>query len=180
MARCCAAWCCSTGDGAAVRVRPATEADYEVAGRICVAAYDAEHLIVGDYAGRLADVAGRAAHTDLLIAEDPATGAVLGSVTFVRPGTPFAEMSRPDEAEFRMLAVDPAAQGRGVGTALALACLDRAAALGYAAVVICTRPVSAPALAVYARLGFVRVPERDFTPEPGLVLIALRATVRPR
>ena len=160
-------------------MRPATESDYGIVARICVAAYDAENLIVGDYASRLADVAERAAHSDVLVAEDPATGVVLGSVTFVRPGTPFAEMSRPDEAEFRMLAVDPAAQRRGVGTTLTLACLDRAAALGYAAVVICTRPVSAPALAMYAGLGFVRVPERDLMPEPGLILIALRAAVRP-
>ena len=55
---------------------------------------------------------------------------MLGSVTFVLPGTAYAEMAGPGEAEFRMLAVDPAAQGRGVGEALVRACLERATDAG--------------------------------------------------
>src|ERR1051326_6519532 len=101
-----------------VRIRPATEADYEVTGQICVAAYDADQQLVGDYAEELADVAGRVGHSEVFVAEDSETGTLLGSVTFVRPGTPLAELARDDEAEFRMLAVDPTAQGRGIGKAL--------------------------------------------------------------
>jgi len=98
----------------AVRIRPAAEADYEIAGAICVAAYDADNQIVGDYAEELADVASRAAISEVLVAEDAETLKVVGTVTFVRPGTPLAELAREDEAEFRMLGVDPSARGRGM------------------------------------------------------------------
>ncbi|HEX2773295.1 MAG TPA: GNAT family N-acetyltransferase, partial [Micromonosporaceae bacterium] len=111
---------------------------------------------------------------ELLVAVDDTTGAVVGAVLFVLPGSAYAELSAPGEAEFRMLAVDPAAQGRGAGEALTRACIARAAALGSSAVVICTRSFSYPAQRLYARLGFVRTPERDWSPAPGIDLLALR------
>jgi ribosomal protein S18 acetylase RimI-like enzyme len=73
-----------------------------------------------------------------------------------------------------MRAVDPAGQRRGVGEALVRACLERASAHGCQAVVICTRDRARAAQRLYARLGFVRVPERDWTPSPGINLVALR------
>lgn len=160
---------------AAVRIRPATEADYETAGKMCVAAYNADGQLVGDYAEELADIAGRIAHSEVYIAEDATTGTLLGTVTFVRPGTPLAELAREGEAEFRMLAVDPAAQGRGVGKALTRACMDRAVELGYPALVLYTRSWNETAIGMYKRLGFERVPDRDWTFEPGLTLVAMRA-----
>jgi predicted N-acetyltransferase YhbS len=73
-----------------------------------------------------------------------------------------------------MLAVDPAAQGRGVGELLVRACLERAVGLGASAMVICTRDFSYPAHRLYARLGFVRMPDRDWTPMPTVHLLVLR------
>src|SRR6476619_4304467 len=49
-----------------------------------------------------------------------------------------AEVSRPGEAEFRMLAVAPGAQRRGAGEALVRACVGRARALGAEALVLYT------------------------------------------
>lgn len=164
----------------AVEVRQVTEAEYAVAGDICVAAYRADGQLdpaADSYAAVLADVAGRAAHGDVLVAvDDSSTGErePLGCVTFVLPGSRYAEIARPGEGEFRMLAVDPGAQGRGVGAALVRACLDRAAALGCTAVAICTRDFNKTALRLYGRFGFVRVPERDWSPMPGIDLCALR------
>jgi ribosomal protein S18 acetylase RimI-like enzyme len=157
-----------------VEVRTARAEEYEAIGRLTVEAYRADGQLGGEhgYERILADVAGRAAHGEVLVAVDD--GEVLGSVTFVRPGTPFAELSRPGEAEFRMLAVDPSAQGRGVGEALARACVSRAAELHCVAVVICARSFSAPAHRLYGRLGFVRTPELDWSPAPGVDLIGLR------
>ncbi|HYN93083.1 MAG TPA: GNAT family N-acetyltransferase [Pilimelia sp.] len=157
-------------------VRPARPADYPAIARLTVAAYAADGQLGGEhgYERVLADVAGRAAHGEVLAAVDGASGAILGSVTYVRPGGPYAEVSRPGEGEFRMLAVDPAAQGRGVGEALVQACLARAAAGGCTAVVICARSFSAPAHRLYARLGFVRAPELDWSPAPGVELVGLR------
>jgi ribosomal protein S18 acetylase RimI-like enzyme len=159
-----------------VRIRPATPADFPALARLTVDAYRADGQLAGDhgYDKKLADVETRAEAGELLVATDEQTGRVLGSVTFVLPGTAYAELSGPGEAEFRMLAVDPAAQGRGAGEALVRACVERATALGCQAVVICVRSFSQPAKRLYARLGFVRVPERDWSPYPGVQLEALR------
>ncbi|MEH0843877.1 GNAT family N-acetyltransferase [Micromonospora sp. CPCC 205711] len=158
-------------------VRPATPADHAAVARLTVAAYEADGQLKGEhgYAVTLADVATRAEHGEILVAVDEVTGDVLGSVTLVRPGSRYAELSGPGEAEFRMLAVDPAAQGRGAGEALARACVDRAAAQGCTAVMICVRDgMAAPARRLYERLGFVRAPEKDWSPAPRVELLGLR------
>ncbi|GGM28497.1 GNAT family N-acetyltransferase [Micromonospora yangpuensis] len=158
-------------------IRVATPDEFAAVARLTVAAYEADGQLKGEhgYQAVLADVATRAASGEVLVAVDGATGALLGTVTFVLPGTPYAEQARPGEAEFRMLAVDPAAQGRGAGVALVRACLDRARGLGCTAVVICVRDGFADAARrLYARTGFRRVPERDWSPLPGVDLLALR------
>jgi ribosomal protein S18 acetylase RimI-like enzyme len=95
-------------------------------------------------------------------------------VLFVLPGSPYAELSGPGEAEFRMLAVDPSAQRRGVGQALVEACRARGMELSCRAIIIGVRDFARPAQRLYAQLGFVRVPERDWSPMPGVNLLALR------
>jgi ribosomal protein S18 acetylase RimI-like enzyme len=158
-------------------VRVADPADFPAVARLTVAAYETDGQLKGEhgYAAVLADVAGRAAHGTVLVATDAATGEVLGSVTFVLAGTRYAELAGPGEAEFRMLAVDPTAQGRGVGAALVQECLARATALGSSAVVISVRSGFAdPAHRLYQRLGFVRVPEKDWSPLAGVHLLGLR------
>jgi ribosomal protein S18 acetylase RimI-like enzyme len=157
-----------------ITIRPATQADHPSIARLTVAAYKADGQLDGghDYGSVLADVDSRAGAGDLLVAAD--RDDVLGAVLFVRPGSRYAELSRDGEAEFRMLAVDPSAQGRGVGQALATACIDRARALGCTAVVICVRDFSMPAQRLYDRLGFVRVPELDWRPVSHVRLLALR------
>ncbi len=156
-------------------VRAALPADFPAIGRLTVAAYRADGQLGGDhgYENTLADVAGRQDAGEILVAVD-ATGTVLGSVLLVRPGSRYAEISAADEVEFRMLAVDPAVQGRGVGDALVRACLERAEAAAASAVVICVRDFSVRARRLYERLGFVRTPGLDWQPHPGVRLLALR------
>ncbi|MBB5116078.1 GNAT family N-acetyltransferase [Micromonospora echinospora] len=161
----------------ALLVRRAEPADFPAVARLTVAAYEADGQLKDEsgYAPVLADVATRARTGEVLVAVDDTTGQVLGAVTFVLPGTPYAELAGPGEAEFRMLAVDPAAQGRGAGAALAAACVARAAELGCTAVVICVRAgKAANAHRLYDRLGFVRLPEKDWSPLPGIDLLGLR------
>ncbi len=66
-----------------------------------------------------------------------------------------------------MLAVDPDAGGRGVGRALAEACMARARAEGRLGMAITTRPHMLVAHHLYENLGFRRDPERDWEFEPG-------------
>ena len=47
-------------------------------------------------------------------------------------------------------------------------------AAGAQAVVISARDFVQSALRLYARLGFVRIPERDWSPIPGVQLVALK------
>ena len=72
--------------------------------------------------------------------------------------------------EIRLLAVAPEARGRGVGAALMEECLRRARLAGASAVGLHTMPVMAAAVRMYERMGFVRVPEADFRPLPGVVV----------
>ncbi len=162
-------------------VRIAEPADFDAIARLTVAAYRADGQLGGEhgYEQLLADVPARAGAGELLVAADEATGELLGAVLFVLPGSAYAELSGPDEAEFRMLAVDPGAQGRGAGKALVRACLDRARSLGCARVVICTRSFSTPAHRLYAGFGFVRTPDRDWSPIPEVELLALRLDLTP-
>jgi ribosomal protein S18 acetylase RimI-like enzyme len=159
-----------------VLVRPALPSDFEAVARVSVAAYEADGQLKGEhgYADMLADVATRSGAGEILVAVDEGD-AVLGAVLFVLPGSAYAELSGPGEAEFRMLAVDPAGQGRGVGEALVRACVGRARELGCHAIVICVRSgFAVSAHRLYARLGFVRTPEHDWSPVDGVDLFALR------
>lgn len=160
-------------------VRLADPVDFADIARLTVAAYRADGQLEGEigYEKTLADVATRAANGDVLVAVDDETGEILGSVTFVLPGTRYAELSSDGEAEFRMLAVEPAAQRRGVARTLVLACLERASALGRTIVVISTRDVAGAAHRLYEALGFERVPELDWSPLPGVRLLARRVTL---
>lgn len=157
-------------------VRPARPEDFAEIARLTVAAYEADGQLAGEhgYGQALADVSGRAEAGELLVAVDRATEAVLGAVLFVLPGSPYAELSKPGEAEFRMLAVDPSVQGRGVGESLVHACVRRAVELECRAVVICTRSFAASAKRLYTRLGFIRAPELDWSPYPGVDLHGFR------
>ncbi|MFJ9544977.1 GNAT family N-acetyltransferase [Streptomyces erythrochromogenes] len=158
-------------------IRTAVPADYETLGEITAQAYLADgHLDFNEddaYLNVLRDVAGRAALAEVLVAERD--GQVLGGVTFAAPGSPLADIAGPDEAEFRMLAVAHAARGQGAGEALVRACLERARAVeGVTGVVLSTQRSMAGAHRIYARLGFVRTPERDWAPVEGLTLLTYR------
>lgn len=123
------------------------------------------------YVARLRDAAGRARDAELLVAADP-DERLLGTVTVCEPGSPLSEVSRPGELEFRMLAVTPAARNRGIGELLTRAVLDRAAQRGARRVVLSSTEWMSTAHRLYTRLGFSRLPERDWQPVTGLQLVA--------
>lgn len=148
-------------------IRRARPAEYEAVGEICVLAYGAlEGETDLGYHDELRNVAGRAVLVDVLVAAEP-DGALLGTVTYVPGPGPLAESEREDEAGFRMLAVAPWAQGRGVGRALVEACIERARANGKAGLAIYTRPSMRMAHRLYESIGFARDKASDWEFEPG-------------
>lgn len=165
-------------DLADVTVREAVPADFERVGELTVLAYLADGLVAPDhdYTDELRAAADRAANAVLLVAVD--THDVVGSVTFCRAGTPYAELAQPGESEFRMLAVPPGQRRRGAAEALVHACFDRSREAGDSAIVLSTMDLSPGAHRLYRRLGFVEVPERDWEPIPDLWLRAYRRDLR--
>lgn len=151
-------------------IRPAHPDEYAVVGAITVAAYQAAGMARGRYVTQLRDAARRAAEAELLVAVDE-RGSVLGSVTFCPAGSTWREIARDDEGEFRMLAVDPEVQGRGVGRRLVEACLDRSRELGFRGLALSTPRANASAHRLYEQLGFCRDPARDWSPIPDVHLI---------
>ncbi|MDX8145567.1 GNAT family N-acetyltransferase [Lentzea sp. BCCO 10_0061] len=154
-------------------IRPATESDLPAIGSVTFEAYRAEGFVDAhdDYATVLTDAASRFRDAELLVAQD-GSGTVLGSVTVVHPGTPYAEISRQGELEFRMLAVTAAARGRGVGETLVRAVIDKAREAGATHVVLSSSEKMLAAHRLYERLGFTRLPDRDWSPLPGINLMA--------
>jgi len=156
-------------------IRPIMPSDYPAVGRITVDAYEGNRDDLGDaYREELRDVAARAGVCPVLVAV-AGDGTLLGAVAYVPgPDNPMSELERDGEAGIRMLAVDPAAQGLGVGRALSLACLERARREGRWGMALYTRPANAPAQRLYESLGFVRDPDRDWEYEPGRRLWAFQ------
>lgn len=155
---------------AGLTVRAAAAADFPHISELTVRTYLGGGLASADYATALADVEGRAALAELLVAEDEA-GRIVGSVALVLAGE-FGEVTvSHEEAAFRMLVVDAAARGRGIGELLVRTCLDRARAAGKRRMVLSTDPRMHAAHRLYERLGFTRLPERDWTPVPGVDLL---------
>lgn len=158
-----------------VDIRAVAPEEHDVAGEVVVAAYRAvpgSHMS-GGYEDELRAVGRRASEADVLVAVED--GRILGCVTFVRDASsPWAEQLGAGESAIRMMAVVPAARGRGVGAALLSACVERARAAGSAALFLHSTPLMTVAHRLYERAGFVRAPERDWSPRPEVPLLAFR------
>jgi len=125
--------------------------------------------------------------SDVRPAEQPVAelnGAVVGTALLYPAGT---RLTGPDGAgvtfewpEARLLAVAPAARGRGVGAAIIQECIRRARAAGADAITLHTTDFMRVAMGMYERMGFVRAPELDFRPGPDVLVKGYRmALARP-
>ena len=156
-------------------IEGATPADYEEIARIVLSSYSATlgNTLDGGYAQYLARVEERTRAATLLVARK--AGKVVGTVTYVPDSSsPMAEDLQAGEAGMRILAVDTAAQGRGYGKALTLACVDLARRQGRSALFLHTTELMRTAQSMYSSLGFQRTPERDWQVTPEVLLLAFR------
>jgi GNAT superfamily N-acetyltransferase len=154
-----------------MEVRRATTDEYERIGDLTVRAYEAFTLGPDDpYVARLRDAASRAESAELWVAVEG--DRLLGNVTYCPPGSPWREIGRDDEGEFRMLAVDPDARGAGAGSALAAICEERAKEHGATGMALSTLAEMTGAHRIYTRLGYHRDTMRDWSPLPDVHLLA--------
>ena len=107
------------------------------------------------FEARLQRIEELAAQAELILAETE--GVPAGFVGYAGRGAPKADFFEPDWAAIRMLSVDPAMRGRGIGRILIEACLARALSEGAAVVALHTSPIMAQAERMYLKLGFARV-----------------------
>lgn len=156
-------------------VRPEEHAE---AGRVTALAYS-EFVPPGDegwkeYLGMIADVAGRADRTVVLVAMNG--DRVVGSATIEMDATIGDDDDEPppDVACLRMLGVDPSARSRGAGRALVQAAIDRCRAAGKKELMLRTTPPMEVAATLYRSMGFERDPDRDMEAEGYFTLSAYR------
>jgi len=141
------------------RIRPE---DHETVGALVMRAYDGVGAFEDDYRDFLHRpdewVPGTSATFVATLDER-----IVGSVGFVRPGDEEFEdlLMEPGDCGFRFLAVDPDAQGRGVGGLLVDRCLEEARASGCHRMFIHSMEFMTAAHALYERRGFVRRPDID-------------------
>lgn len=153
-----------------VEIRLALPAEYDAVGELAAEAYAHDGFLKPGYAQTVRAAADRAAKAELWVAAD-ATG-LLGTVTYCPPGSIYREIGLDDEGEFRLLAVPGRARGLGIGTALTVRCIERTRELGLSRIVLSSASYMAAAHHIYERLGFVRLPERDWSPLADIDLYA--------
>lgn len=150
----------------------------DVAGRKADANADVLVAVVSGAGGaqQLPDPRGRAAAEATGTAVGTATGAVIGTVTRCGYGSPLTTMCQPGEFEFRMLGVDPAWRGYGIAAALVNACDYFGALDGQTLSLGCAWEGNTAAQALYSKIGFDHVNDRDwfYSPEEFLYVYSRR------
>lgn len=144
-------------------IRPIRTEEHQEEVDLLRAAYGA-----GVYAAELAgnqawersvsDTAGRHADGRVIVAAQG--DRVLGVASVLRSESSHAKLAQPGEAELRLVAVSPAAQGKGIGAALVRGGLEEALQWGAQALRLDTG-VRNPAQHLYERLGFGRTVDFD-------------------
>lgn len=147
---------------AGMRVREIREGEARGVSALVLDAYRGDYPQLGArYLTEIAAVADRAETHLVWVAEDLATGELLGTVTTPRPGGMMTGLALPGELEVRLLGVARSARGRGVGERLMRHCLRLARIRGEHRVVLNTSAEMPAARRLYERLGFEPMPERE-------------------
>lgn len=142
-------------------VRLARPEEYDAVAALSLRAYALDYELSDEYRASIHAVAERAAEHQVWVAADGATGALLGTVATPRPGRAISPLAEPGELDFRLLAVDPRARGRGVGSRLTRHAIELARLRGLERVVMNSGPQMVGAHRLYEKLGFARLWERE-------------------
>lgn len=149
---------------ATIVVRAIRDEEIPAVSELVHSAYASDFTLPSDYLAEIADVTSRVASAEVLVAET--AGEIVGTVTIPKPGERLQDDTLPDEMDLRLLGVSHAARKFGVGEALMHACIAVARARGYRRLVLHTGSMMLGAQRLYERLGFERIPEREFELDP--------------
>ena len=156
-----------------IEIREARPEEYGETGVVTANAYreffaDAD-ADLRSYLEEIADVAGRAPRTTILVAVDG--DRIVGSATLELDGRTSEDAGplAPDEAHIRMLGVDPDVRRAGVGKQLMAACEARARAAGRTRMTLHTTTLMRAAREMYTSLGYERSEDRVYP--DGFVLL---------
>ena len=141
----------------AIRLRDYQSADAEDLNRMAVAAFDQFRDHYDDWPAMRAGLSKTSAlggSGEVIIAE--LDNNIVGAVAYFGPDSPKADFFDPRWPIIRMLVVDPAFRGKGVGRALSEACTARARRDGSPVIALHTSPIMSVALPMYLKMGFVK------------------------
>ncbi len=158
-----------------VLIRDATLADAPDVADLTSNVFVGEGYSPSSAEASLRDVDRRRSLGDVIVAEDPPTGQIVGTVSLVRSGE-LRRVATDEEFEIHLLAVDPSVRGRGIGRALLSECVRRARA-SEAAVLLSTQPSMQAAQHLYATAGFQRVPKLDWRTSDGRAMLVYRLSI---
>jgi GNAT superfamily N-acetyltransferase len=142
---------------AEIRLRDYEHADAENLNRIAVAAFDQFRDHYGDWPAMLAGLSKTSdlsASGEVIIAD--LQDRLAGAVAYFGPNSQKAAFFDQRWPIIRMLVVDPAFRGKGIGRALSDACIARAERDGSPIIALHTSPIMSVALPMYLRMGFVK------------------------
>jgi len=156
------------------RVRDAKPSEFAHIGQLMIAVYSAlagfpspsEQPKYYEMLANIGKITERPGTRLLAAVEDDAVlGAVVYFADMAQYGSGGTATQERRASGFRLLAVDPAAQGRGVGAALIERCIAQAREDGNGQVIIHSTAAMRTAWSMYERRGFVRSSDLDFMQE---------------
>jgi predicted N-acetyltransferase YhbS len=168
---------------AQVRIRDARPEDRDAILDVTLAAYQEYAACMPGfwegYRQNIVAAVSDAGEAEQLVAEDG--GAIVGTVLLYPPRR--MRISQRESLdmpwpEVRLLAVAPGARGRGVGAALMRECVRRVRLANGTTLSLHTTDLMQTAMRMYERMGFVRAPELDFHPAPGVTVKGYRLDLK--
>jgi len=142
---------------AEIQLRDYEDADAENLNRLAVSAFEQFRHLYEDWPAMLAGLSKTSALSasgEIIVAE--LQSKLAGAVAYFGPNSQKAAFFDQRWPIIRMLVVDPAFRGKGIGQALSDACIARARRDGAPVIALHTSPIMSVALPMYLRMGFAK------------------------
>ena len=139
------------------KIRDYQNSDAENLNRIAVSAFDQFRDHYGDWPAMLAGLSKTSALSatgEVIVVE--LEGRLAGAVAYFGPNVEKAAFFDQRWPIIRMLVVDPAFRGKGLGHALSAECIARAKRDRSPIIALHTSPIMTVALPMYLKMGFIK------------------------